>query len=109
VKQTQDPSTLSDRAATPKSGDSVRSDFCFAGPKLFVDAAWKLKRDHSTATTGLGIYLTYKEQHMHTDALILAIKHEVPSPIQAEAHALSLAGHLAAALELQEPVSSRIA
>jgi hypothetical protein len=46
---------------------------------------------------------------MHTDALILAIKHEVPSPIQAEAHALSLAGHLAAALELQEPVSSWIA
>jgi hypothetical protein len=54
-------------------------------------------------TAGLGIYLTYKEQHTHTDVLILAIKHEVPSPIQAEAHALLLAGRLAAALRLPEP------
>jgi hypothetical protein len=35
--------------------------------------------------------------------LILAIKHGVPSPIQAEAHTLTLAGRLAAALRLQEP------
>jgi hypothetical protein len=38
------------------------------------------------------------------DVLILAAKHNVPSPIQAEAYALSLAGHLAAALRLQEPI-----
>jgi hypothetical protein len=41
---------------------------------------------------------------MHTDVLILATKRDVPSPIQAEAHALSLAGHLAATLDLQEPI-----
>jgi hypothetical protein len=91
------------RSTPPKSGDSVSTDFYFAGPKLYVDAAWKLQRNQSETTAGLGIYLTYKEQHAHTDVLILALKHEVPSPIQAGAHALLLAGRLAAALRLQEP------
>jgi hypothetical protein len=95
---------LNERAATPRSGDSVSSDFYFAGPKLYVDAVWKTERNQSTAVAGLGIYFTSKEQHGHTDVLILAAKHDVPSPIQAEDHALSLAGRLAAALRLQDPM-----
>jgi hypothetical protein len=91
------------RNNSPKSGDSVSTDFYFTGPKLYVDAAWKLQRNQSETTAGLGIYLTFKEQHAHIDVLILALKHDVPSPIQAEAHALLLAGRLAAALRLQEP------
>jgi hypothetical protein len=70
---------------------------------LYVDAAWKLPRQGTETTAALGIYLTFKEQNSHIDVLILAIKHGVPSPIQAEAHALTLAGRLASALHLQEP------
>jgi hypothetical protein len=92
-----------ERADQPKSGDSVSSDFYFAGPKLYVDAAWKLPRHRAETTAGLGIYLTFKEQNSHIDVLILAIKHGVTSPIQAEAHALTLAGRLAAGLHLREP------
>jgi hypothetical protein len=103
LRQDQATRPLNERAASPKSGDSVSTDFYFAGPKLYVDAAWKLPRHRTETTAGLGIYLTFKEQHSHTDVLILAIKHGVPSPIQAEAHALTLAGLLAAALRLQEP------
>jgi hypothetical protein len=73
-RQVQTLTPPNESVTTPRSGDSVKSDFCFAGPKLFVDAAWKLKRNHSTATAGPRIYLTYKEQHMHTDALIMATK-----------------------------------
>jgi hypothetical protein len=29
------------RSIAPKSGDTVSSDFYFAGPKLYADAAWK--------------------------------------------------------------------
>jgi hypothetical protein len=103
LRQEQATRPLNERAASPKSGDSVSTDFYFAGPKLYVDAAWKLPRHRTETTAGLGIYLTFKEQHSHTDVLILAIKHGVPSPIQAGAHALTLAGLLAAALRLQEP------
>jgi hypothetical protein len=93
-----------ERVATARSEDSVSSDFYFAGPKLYLDAAWKLERNQTIATAGLGIYFSYKEQHGHTDVLILAAKHDVPSPVQAEARALSLEGCLAAALRLQEPI-----
>jgi hypothetical protein len=63
----------------------------------------QLPRHRTETTAGLGIYLTFKEQNSHIDMLILAIKHDVPLPIHAEAHALALAGRLAAALSLQEP------
>jgi hypothetical protein len=102
-RQEQATCTPNEIANPPKFGDSVSTDFYFAGPKLYVDAAWKLPRHRTETTAGLGIYLTFKEQNTHTDVLILAIKHGVPSPIQAEAHALALAGRLAAALRLQEP------
>jgi hypothetical protein len=100
----QEPVPPSDRVGAARSEDSMNSDFYFAGPKLYLDAAWKLEPNQVTATAGLGIYFTCKEQHGHTDVIILAAKHNVPSPIQAEAHALSLAGRLAAALRLQEPI-----
>jgi hypothetical protein len=102
-QQEQAARPLNERVVSPKSGDSVSTNFYFVGPKLYVDATWKLPRHRTETTAGLGIYLTFKEQHSHTDVLILALKHGVPSPIQAGAHALMLAGRLAAALRLQEP------
>jgi hypothetical protein len=105
ITQHQEQATRATREKTdqPKSGDSVSSDFYFAGPKLYVDAAWKLPRHSTETTASLGVYLTFKEQNSHIDVLILAIKHGVTSPIQAEAHALTLAGRLAAGLRLREP------
>jgi hypothetical protein len=81
----------SERSTTARSGDSVSTYFYFAGPKLYLDAAWKLEPNQMTATAGIGIYFSSKEQQGHADVFILAVEHNVSSPIQAEAHALVLA------------------
>ena len=86
------------------SGSTVKSDFNVAGPKVYVDAAWKKGRNNPTSLAGIGIHCHWQEQDRRMDVFIHAKAHGVGSPISAEAHALLLAGDMAAKLKLQHPV-----
>ena len=86
------------------SGSTVKSDFNVAGPKVYVDAAWKKGRNNPTSPAGIGIHCHWQEQDRRMDVFIHAKAHGVGSPISAEAHALLLAGDMAAKLQLQHPV-----
>jgi hypothetical protein len=77
----------------------------FAGNKIFVDAAWKLRPGHRLARPGIRVYMVLPGgQGEVTDVFISASSTPVDSVIQAEAQALVLAGHIAASMMLRSPV-----
>jgi hypothetical protein len=79
--------------------------FDVAGPKVYVDAAWKFNSGQGVARPGLGIYLAIPGvQGAVADVLITASSAAVPSASQAEAQALLLAGHIASSMLLQAPI-----
>jgi hypothetical protein len=93
------------RPQMPKPGETISLDFDFAGPKVQVDVAWKIRTGHLSARPGLDIYLAIPDdQGSVADVLISASSSAVSSPIQAEAQALILAAHIASSMMLQEPV-----
>jgi hypothetical protein len=77
----------------------------FAGNKIFVDAAWKLRPGHRMARPSIGIYMVIPGgQGEVADVFISASSSRVDSLIQAEAQALVLAGHIASSMMLHSPV-----
>jgi hypothetical protein len=79
--------------------------FNVAGPKMYVDAAWKTRPGHDAARPKLGVYLVIPDGHGATsDVLISATSAPVSSALQVEAGALLLAAEVASSLILQEPV-----
>ena len=89
----------------PMQCNTARSDYVVAGPKLYMDPAWKQKRslaaDHKVA--GLGVYCHFQEQGHDSDIFIQATTTEVVSALQAEAEALVLAAKAVSVMCLQEP------
>jgi hypothetical protein len=89
----------------PAQGETVQNYVHFAGNKVFVDAAWKLRPGHLLARPGIGVYLVIPADHgLVADVFISASAAPVASVIQAEAQALVLAGHIAASCMLRSPV-----
>jgi hypothetical protein len=94
---------ITDRQPAPNQTVSVYFDV--AGPKIYIDAAWKLISGQGVARHGLGIYLAIRGDHgAVTDVLITASSSPVDSVIQAETRALLLAGHIASSMMLQTPI-----
>jgi hypothetical protein len=89
----------------PKQGKTVADYVDFAGNKIFVDAAWKLRTGHRLARPGIGVYMVIPGiQGEVADVFISASSSPVDSVIQAEAQALVLAGHIASSMMLCSPV-----
>jgi hypothetical protein len=89
----------------PVQGETVPNYVEFAGNKVFVDAAWKLRPGHRLARPGIGVYMVIPgDQGQVADVFVSASATPVASVIQAEAQALVLAGHIASSLMLRSPV-----
>ena len=105
VPPTTSPGQIFQPAAIPLQGTTAKTDFFVAGPKLYVDAAWKPNKNsafqHNKA--GLGVYCHFKHNEQDIDIFVHAIDLLVPSALSAEAQALLLAAKLAHALELSSP------
>jgi hypothetical protein len=96
---------VTDRQPVPKPGETVLVYFDVAGPKIYIDAVWKLISGQEVARPGLGIYLAIPGDHgAVADVLITTSSSPVASAIQAETQALLLAGHIASSMMLQSPV-----
>jgi hypothetical protein len=89
----------------PVQGETVPNYIEFAGNKVFVDAAWKLRPGLRLARPGIGVYMVIPgDQGQVADVFVSASATPVASVIQAEAQALVLAGHIASSLMLRSPV-----
>jgi hypothetical protein len=87
-----------------RSRDTVSDYLHVAGPKLYVDAAWKTRPNQNMAKAGLGVYLVFQDQGYTSDVLISVSLPAVSSPIQAEAQALLLVGNISSSLNLRDTV-----
>jgi hypothetical protein len=89
----------------PIQGETVPNYVDFAGNKIFVDAAWKLRPGHRLARPGISVYMVLPGDHGEVaDVFISAKSTPVESVIQAEAQALVLASHIASSMMLRSPV-----
>jgi hypothetical protein len=90
---------------TPKAGNTVSTLFFVAGPKLYVDAAWKPRTNQATARAGLGVYFVVTNQEARTDRcphLCFFSCHQI-SPSGRSSRAAP-AAHFASSLNMQSPV-----
>jgi hypothetical protein len=79
-----------DRHRLPLPGETISVYFSCAGPKIYMDAAWKTAPGQVVAKPGLDIYLAIPDAlGSVVDVLITASSSPVPSAIQAEAQVCS--------------------
>jgi hypothetical protein len=74
-------------------GETIKSDLAIKGNRLYSDAAWKTKEateTHENIHTGLGIFGQIQHDQLNATILVQASTSRTPSPLQAEAIALSL-------------------
>ncbi|CAM0910858.1 unnamed protein product [Alopecurus aequalis] len=70
--------------------------------RIFVDAAWKKDTSTSTNVAGIGVFMTWNQDHVISDIFLQALSPGVSSALQAEAEGLLLAAKVIHYLGIKE-------